>query len=534
MPISAALAATLIAGGTSAGGSILSGILGSNAAKDAANSQAAAADYGANLASQNANNSLDFTKSEWNTLQNDIAPFLASGTGALSQLDTGMGITPTAPVNFGTPSTNVASTPTSTTATAPASTGVSLASLIDPTPISAFPQYAKTTAPTLSVGLNNTQTASFNQDFTSAAIDLASSANAGTISPAQYQTAMQNLIKQANMYAGPGQSGDAERTLSQVNGMLTGDENNLDSYLAAHPVTANPNGSLTSGWVQDGALGWQPGTAGTGQSLAEYALGQLTQPAATTPQTPAATTPAPAITVPAATTPAATAQTTNTSAPAPIQQEQTQTSQPTSAQTIGTAGNLTPASLNEAWNTPFVAPTAAEAAATPGYQFQLQQGEQALQRSAAAQGNLLTGGTLKDLNDYAQGVASTNYQTAYNNALNQYQQAYNIFNNNQNNQFNRLSAMSGTGQTANSQLGTYGSNTANNVSNTELTSANQVGNQLNNSAAATASGYVGGTNALTSGINAGAQTLSQMLLALSGQKNNQNLSSNTGSMQFGA
>lgn len=45
----------------------------------------------------------------------------------------------------------------------------------------------------------------------------------------------------------------------------------------------------------------------------------------------------------------------------------------------------------------------------PGYQFRLQQGEQAINRSAAARGGRLGGDTLKALNDYAQGQASQEY-----------------------------------------------------------------------------------------------------------------------------
>ena len=53
----------------------------------------------------------------------------------------------------------------------------------------------------------------------------------------------------------------------------------------------------------------------------------------------------------------------------------------------------------------------------PGYAFRLQQGQQALQKSALARGGLLGGGTLKSLTNYAQGLASTEYQNAYNRAL---------------------------------------------------------------------------------------------------------------------
>lgn len=101
---------------------------------------------------------------------------------------------------------------------------------------------------------------------------------------------------------------------------------------------------------------------------------------------------------------------------------------------LGTPGQ----GLLQNWTGQFTAPTAEEAAQTPGYKFQLQQGLDAAQNSAAGRGSLLTGRTLADLNNYAQGQASTNYQNTFNNAYTQYQSAYNTFNNNQNNTYNRL------------------------------------------------------------------------------------------------
>ncbi len=114
------------------------------------------------------------------------------------------------------------------------------------------------------------------------------------------------------------------------------------------------------------------------------------------------------------------------------------------SQLLGTPGQglLTP------WTQQFQAPTAEQAAQTPGYQFQLQQGENAMQNSAAAQGGLLSGGTLAGMNQYAQGLASSNYQNTFNNALTQYQSAYNTFLNNQQNQYNMLSGQQGIGLNA--------------------------------------------------------------------------------------
>ena len=49
----------------------------------------------------------------------------------------------------------------------------------------------------------------------------------------------------------------------------------------------------------------------------------------------------------------------------------------------------------------------------PSYQWRLQQGLEGVQKSAAANGTLLTGGTLKDLTAFGQGMASTEYQNAF-------------------------------------------------------------------------------------------------------------------------
>lgn len=72
------------------------------------------------------------------------------------------------------------------------------------------------------------------------------------------------------------------------------------------------------------------------------------------------------------------------------------------------------------WTGSFTAPTYDEALNTPGFQFRLGEGMKALQRSAAAKGTLLTGGTLKGMNDYAQSSASQEYGNTYNRAYNEY------------------------------------------------------------------------------------------------------------------
>jgi hypothetical protein len=86
--------------------------------------------------------------------------------------------------------------------------------------------------------------------------------------------------------------------------------------------------------------------------------------------------------------------------------------------------------------TTYTMPTEAQAQATPGYQFAVDQGNLGLQRSAAAQGGLLSGGALKDISAYNVGMADQNYnnlvsqglainQQNNTNALNQYQATVN-------------------------------------------------------------------------------------------------------------
>ena len=88
------------------------------------------------------------------------------------------------------------------------------------------------------------------------------------------------------------------------------------------------------------------------------------------------------------------------------------------------------------WTGTFAAPTSDEAMATPGFQFQLGQGLQALQRSAAAKGTLLTGGAQKGLEQYAVGLANQNYGDVYNRAYNTYESNRNSFLQNEANRYN--------------------------------------------------------------------------------------------------
>jgi hypothetical protein len=92
--------------------------------------------------------------------------------------------------------------------------------------------------------------------------------------------------------------------------------------------------------------------------------------------------------------------------------------------------------------------------ADPGYAFRLKAGTDALRHQAAARGGLISGGTLKGMQDYAQGAASQEYG----NAFNRYQT-------NRANQLQPLGSLMSSGQAAASnqagQAGQYGVNAGN-------------------------------------------------------------------------
>jgi hypothetical protein len=109
--------------------------------------------------------------------------------------------------------------------------------------------------------------------------------------------------------------------------------------------------------------------------------------------------------------------------------------------------------------------TGSDVANDPGYQFRLQQGEQAIQRSQAASGALGSGGTAKALAGYGQDMASQEYQNAFNRALTTY--GTNV---------NTLGTLAGFGQNANSQAITAGNNYGNQTAAANLNTAGEQSN----------------------------------------------------------
>lgn len=148
----------------------------------------------------------------------------------------------------------------------------------------------------------------------------------------------------------------------------------------------------------------------------------------------------------------------------------------------------------------FQAPTGVDMSNDPGYAFRLQQGEEALQNSAAARGGLLSGGTAKAFEDYAQNFASNEYENVYNRALQNYGTNAQNYYTGQGNQFNRLNALAGTGLTAAGTLGSEGTAAGGMIGDTLARLGNSQAAGINNAAAAGASGIIGGYNALQGGI----------------------------------
>lgn len=121
---------------------------------------------------------------------------------------------------------------------------------------------------------------------------------------------------------------------------------------------------------------------------------------------------------------------------------------------------------------PTYANTLAGLATDPGYQFELQQGLNAVQGSAAARGLLRSGRTIKGLTEYAQGLASQRAADAYTRELNAF--------NNQQNQLLQLMNAGQSGAGAQSNLGQLALQQGQNSANLGIGMANVGTSALNN------------------------------------------------------
>jgi hypothetical protein len=118
---------------------------------------------------------------------------------------------------------------------------------------------------------------------------------------------------------------------------------------------------------------------------------------------------------------------------------------------------------------------------SPGYEFRYDEGIRALDRSAASKGMLMSGGMMRELERYGQGLATSEFG----------------------NYANRLASLAGIGQTSAFQSGQIGSVAAGQVGQ----SSNALGQSILTGAEAQASGTVGAANAWQTGINDAAGAL---------------------------
>jgi len=122
-------------------------------------------------------------------------------------------------------------------------------------------------------------------------------------------------------------------------------------------------------------------------------------------------------------------------------------------------------------------------AQTPGYQFTLQQGLNAVNNATSATGQTGSGAQAKGLANYATGLAQNTYNQQYQNALTTYQQ-----------NASTLGSLLSTGQNAAAGLGSMG-----------MQNAQSVGNTLQGGANATAAGQIAAGNATSNALNGAMQ-----------------------------
>lgn len=142
----------------------------------------------------------------------------------------------------------------------------------------------------------------------------------------------------------------------------------------------------------------------------------------------------------------------------------------------GELGKFAPSQFQQAGQDPYsqyqrsMQPLDVNVNEDPGYQFRLQQGQEALEGGAAARGGLFSGQAGKELMQFGQQLGSQEYQNAYNRAAGErafgqqaYGQAYGQDMQNQQKQimqqqtlYNMLSGVAGQGKDAATSLGNFG------------------------------------------------------------------------------
>lgn len=151
----------------------------------------------------------------------------------------------------------------------------------------------------------------------------------------------------------------------------------------------------------------------------------------------------------------------------------------------GTGGTAAGTSLPGGYLTQTFNPTQEQLENYPGYKFQLDQGNLALQSANSANGSAISGPALKSLMSFNQGLAASNY----NNYFNQFQTQ-------QNNIFNRLSSIASLGQNAAGNLGNAGTQLGTGIAQAQAAAGGSIAGGI-----AGASNNIGNSVALASLMN---------------------------------
>jgi hypothetical protein len=146
-------------------------------------------------------------------------------------------------------------------------------------------------------------------------------------------------------------------------------------------------------------------------------------------------------------------------------------------------------------------------AATPGYQFTLQQGLRNVQNAAAAQGRGISGNALAGAAKYATGLADATYNQQYQNALQGSQLGFNQTLAGQQQAYNQGLTNLLTPYDYELKLMTLGANAAAGQGQIGASTGSTAGNFLTQGGNAQAAGIIGGTNALTSGFGGAANSI---------------------------
>lgn len=148
-------------------------------------------------------------------------------------------------------------------------------------------------------------------------------------------------------------------------------------------------------------------------------------------------------------------------------------------------------------------PTMEEFQEQPGYQFQLEQGQRAIDGSAAAQGNLFSGATLKAQQQFGQGLADQSYQSFLDDYRTQQANVANDYRAQEANYNSLVNNAAASGQNAAAQANNAATNAQQFTSNALANSGSAIAQGAYNVGNASAAGTIGVANALNTGISNG-------------------------------